>query len=378
MGRNRVLNTNSETLETGKINSNMAQIKHRSKRNLVYFGDKGCSQELDVLKTLHNDGNATKANETINSAVRIDKTLFLAYFAHKYPHLISSNLTTPRKDFIEFLRNELIANSSVLIRKNQEFKRPDPNKLKIVYKEKNSSKIKIDTYTRRRRHVVEAKQLDKDTDNEQRYANMATSTKTEWQDNVNKKLEKDDLNEFMDKMKESQTKDSKPFNSFLKDFKIMKENENVDKIQKENYDKFVKDLKDMKYKEMKYGTERVTARKKASDEHVLADVKYNLERAMAFREKDLGAKEKTTKTPRRVKRSIKIKEDVRDIKRIQNKLSDRPKESGLVRKKRFLLNKKKNLTWYKYFKEKHYNSVENMMQKAYERERNRKQRTGKV
>ncbi|XP_017304286.2 calponin homology domain-containing protein DDB_G0272472-like, partial [Diaphorina citri] len=392
----------------------------RPKRSVVYFSNKEGSQERVILETLQHEGK--DPNKTINNAIRIDKDAFMKYMALKYPQALGINMTTPDKRVLELFKYALIANSSMLLRRDQGFKHPDPNKMKIIYKQRNSSKINVDTYTRRRRREVEMKQavdqslsenktIDNESENQtiaknaqesknneketnedtskrpkrhvgmnlsqvvnqslseneidhqsrlsenqtlknaqetkntEKEMNVETNKRSRRQTEIKQEIkenmrenkrtdnksaqeikstgkETNDFRSFLNNIKEMKRKENderkkEPFHSFVNQLKAMRENENIEKVQKENYNKFVGGLKDIKHEEEMQAQCVVPCTDKASDEDVLADVRYNLARAMDFRDKEL---EKSTKKLReKVDENLKEKEHRQSMKTLKKR-----------------------------------------------------------
>uniref|UniRef100_A0A8D8SSY1 Uncharacterized protein n=1 Tax=Cacopsylla melanoneura TaxID=428564 RepID=A0A8D8SSY1_9HEMI len=284
-----------KNLITSVNNINKGQLRH--KRNIVYFGKEGGSQEMEVLKSLHTHGNETQPNKTVNNVVRIDQEAFLRYFALKYPQAFNSNVTTPSKEILEHLKNALISNSSLLVNK-EGFKKPNPKEMKVIYKEVNSSKIKIDTFTRVRRQVhvkqadhsnVRFKSDHNNMNNNVNFNGDNSDTKSTTDATTSNQVS-NAFRAFLDKFQQIKCKENNdPFNNFVHQFKTMKEIEVKEKAEKENYNQFVNKLKKIKYEEEKYGEKEpvVTSKNIRSEERVLADVRYNLARAIDFREKEL-------------------------------------------------------------------------------------------
>lgn len=255
------------------------------KRNIVYFGKKGCSQEDEVLKTLLRDNKEGKPrNQSHNNAIRIDQDAFLSYIKIKYPQLLDINATTPSIEVLERLKLAIVANSSILMRKGQV---PAPCKqedLKIILKSQNLSKIIMKNFTRKRnKRNLDIKTAENQKENGWKIDKQKPTTGG------------NDFHNFINKVKQIKAKETAaPFDNFLNQFKAIKHDEHVDKTQNENYKKFVNNLKDMKHEEKKEKEgDMVTRMDKPSDEHVLADVRYNLEKAFDIKERRENTKPET-------------------------------------------------------------------------------------
>ncbi|KAL1449099.1 hypothetical protein WDU94_000332, partial [Cyamophila willieti] len=314
-------NVNKEEImleDKGQMNNYLKKVQIRHKRNILYFGKEGGSQEMEVLKSLNTQDNETLPNKTVNNVVRIDQDAFLRYFALKYPQVFNSNVTTPSKEILEHLRNALIVNSSLLVNK-EGFKKPNPNEMKVIYKETNSSKIKIDTFTRVKRGL----NFRKDAEDYHGSVNYKSGHNGKNDFNSNADFVTVGANDattvnqvsngfiaFLNKFQEIKAKENNndSFKQFVNQFKTMKENERKEKAEEDNYKQFMGKWKQMKYDEEKYGEEKpiVTAKNTRSDERVLADVKYNLARAIDFRENEFEkAVREGTLTTKEKKRRLK-------------------------------------------------------------------------
>lgn len=164
---------------------------------------------------------------------------------------------------------------------------PDPNEIKIILKPNNISKL-INTFTRNRRYVDMKAADNQVMENKQSPSVYSKETFLSRTEDIQKRITgSNDFHEFIKKIKEIKAKETAaPFNNFMNQFKAMKDNEKVEKTQKANYNKFIDNLKELKHEERREKEENMVTRKdKQSDEHVLADVRYNLQRAFDIKER---------------------------------------------------------------------------------------------